>query len=127
MDLRQFANVDSFLRDLESQETISWNEYMERIINKIGLHRIKLFIPYGVECIREALKEDEHLNNLPLSSWDRASGYNLNTRFENRGQVVFYHTGFGQFLIDNGINIISLSECICILKEAARMLCEKEK
>lgn len=39
-------------------------EMRQKVINKIGIERI-----------REAIKEDEHLNNIPSKEWDLLSGH----------------------------------------------------
>ena len=37
MNLKQFANVDSFYRDLDTGMEISWHDYMSRVIGKLGI------------------------------------------------------------------------------------------
>ena len=124
MDLKEFANVDSLYRDIETGEKLTWNEYMERIINKLEINRIEFYIPYGRAYIKEALKTDVHLNNTDLRTWDNASGY-MTSQWRSQPPL-FLHRGFGQFLIDNKITCFSLSECVCILKETARILYKGE-
>lgn len=104
MTLKEFANVDSFYNDIETGEPVPFEQYMRRIINKLHLYAIQQYIPFSLKVVEEKLKADAHLNNLPLDEWDRAAWY------------------FGPFLVANGITTFSLSERVCILKEAARML-----
>jgi hypothetical protein len=107
MTLKQFANVDSYLRDLDNGKELEWREYMTQIIDKLGIENIKPYIPRSINFIRECLAKDEHLNNIPLKEWD-------------------YVAERMRFLLHrNGITCCSISERVCILKEAARMLCEK--
>ena len=107
MTLNQFANVDSYLRDLDNGNKLEWREYMLRIINKLGIENIKPYIPRSLDYIREKLKSDEHLNNIPIKEWDRAA------------DCIHF------LLQRNKITYYSISERVCILKEAARILCEK--
>lgn len=108
MTLKDFANVDSLYRDKSTRETIEWHDYMARVIGKLGLENIKPYIPFGLNLVRKKLKTDEHLNNLRLKDWDNAAN-NLSYLF-----------------IRKGITIFSVSERVCVLKEAAIMLCENK-
>lgn len=104
MNLKEFAGVDSYNRDIHTGREIGWHDYMSRIISKIGVKHIEPYIPFEASDIREALKTDENLNNLPLYKWDYAAKYMTN------------------LLHRNGITTYSLSERVCILKETARIL-----
>ena len=123
MNLKQFANVDSFCRDLDTGTEISWEEYMARIIGKLGLHNIKPYLPYDLEFLKEKLTYDGHLNNTLIHAWDAASGYifyidkNTLTRQYERSRY-----GLCSLLIRNGITYFSVSECVAVLKTAAKML-----
>lgn len=108
MNIKQFANVDSFYRDLDNGNELTFREYMGRVVNKIGIERIKPYIPYDMETLTKAHKRDVHFNNLSLKTWDRAA------------ECIHY------VLQPNGITTYSLSERVCILKETARLLCERE-
>lgn len=62
----------------------------------------------GIDRIAKALEDDIHLNNIPLYEWDR-----------------FFISGFMpvKALRDSGDNCAnSLSNAVCIAKEAARQL-----
>lgn len=108
MTLKEFANVDSFYKDKLTREPVKWHDYMARVIGKLGLENIKPYIPFDLNLVREKLKADEHLNNLRLKDWDNAAE-----------QLAF-------LFIRKGITTFSLSERVCVLKEAARMLCENK-
>jgi len=123
MNLREFANVDSYYRDLDTGKEVPWKEYMARVIGKLGLHNIKPYIPFGLDFIREKLKEDEHLNNTAISQWDYATGFisyiNKNTKTQEYERTRY---GLVSLFRMNGITCYSVSEGVCVLKEAARML-----
>lgn len=114
MNLKEFAGVDSYNRDLRTGRELEWHEYMGRVIERLGIKNIEPYIPFDIETVREMLEYDEHLNNLPFESyaretirkWDYAASYMNN------------------LLVRNGITTFSLSEKVCILKEAARILCK---
>ena len=108
MTLNQFANVDSYLRDLDNGKQLEWREYMLRVITKIGIGNIKPYLPCSLDDIREKLKKDVHLNNIPLKDWD------------------FRADCMHSLLWRNKITYYSLSERVCLLKETARLLCEME-
>jgi hypothetical protein len=110
MNVKQFANVDSHLRDLDNGNELEWREYMGRVVNKLGVDNIAPYIPCDMKRIKKSLaKGDKHLNDIPIKLWDKAA------------------PGLDLILFRNGIRCVSLSEKVCILKETARILCERSK
>ena len=91
--------------DRTTGEKISHEAIYTRAINLIGgLDAVIPYIPFKLEEIQNALNNhDKHLNTLRLRTWD-----------------------FGSELIKGvcnrkaGINYMSISEGVCLLKEAAR-------
>jgi hypothetical protein len=79
---------------------------MGRVVNKIGIERIKPYIPYDMETLIKSYKGDVYFNNLSIKVWDNAAEH-------------IHH-----ILHANGITTYSLSDRVCILKETARLLCE---
>ena len=108
MNIKQFANVDSYLRDLDNGNKLEYREYMGRVVNKIGADNIKPYIPYDIKTLVKAYKKDIHFNVLHMREWDIAA------------EQIHY------VLHRNGITTYSLSDRVCILKETARILCEME-
>ena len=51
MTLKEFANVDSFYRDLDNGNELEWRDYMARVINKLGIENIKPYIPYDMDTL----------------------------------------------------------------------------
>ena len=127
MNLKQFANVDSLYRDLDTGKEVPWCDYMHRIIDKLGLENIKPYIPYELWYLREKLKADVNLNNTELIMWDGAAGFvpvlNRTTRIEEYKRLSH---GLAYLFVCNGITCFSPSEGVCVLKEAARMLCMED-
>lgn len=124
MTLKQFANVDSWCRDLNTGQEVPWREYMGRVIEKLGIENIKFYIPFEIEYLKEKVKEDVHFNNTPIKVWDNAAGY---ASYVNRKIGVQDYTrlryGVVDLFIHNGITSFSVSDGVCVLKEAARRLC----
>ncbi len=119
MNLKKFANVDSLYRDLNTGQEVPWHDYMRRVIDKLGLDDIKPYIPYEIDYLKEKLKEDVHLNNTTLQRWDEASGFCF-----HRGEPYYTACGLSILFRRNGITCFSPSDGVCVLKEAARILCE---
>ena len=123
MNLKQFANVDSYNKDISTGQDVPWEDYMHRVINKLGLRNIKPYIPYDLSYLKEKLKTDVHLNNTSLSAWDGATGfrsYVTKTGVQQYAQCRY--SGVGSLFVQNGITSFSVSDGVCVLKEAARML-----
>lgn len=128
MTLEQFANVDSHLRDLDNGNKLEWEEYMARVINKLGIENIKPYIPFDIkELLPYYQKGDVCFNRTNLCTWDNAGGF-YKTHNKYVGGFDFHLNGYGlgYFLITKGIRTFSPADTVCILKEAARILCERE-
>ena len=126
MTLKAFAGVDSFYRDFETKMEISYIEYMCRIIDKLGLENITHYIPFDIDYLKEKFKRDKYFNNTQLQAWDVAVGFiphiSKSTHTLNYSCA---RNGLADLFIANKITCFSVSEGVCVLKEAARILCEK--
>ena len=111
MTLEQAINIKNCDIDITTGEKITHREIYTRAINLLGgLDRVIPLVPFTLEQIKTALaNHDEYLNTLPLKTWDFAS-----------------HNVKG-CLIRAGVTTLSLSQCVCILKEAARQWAEREE
>ena len=102
-NMNQFLGLNSFGKREDGTEMTHEEKYTT-IVNAIGLNAFIPCIPATKEQIQEALKTDEHLNNIPLKKWDNmhcSVGYLFNAKL--------------------GINTYSLSQTVCALKQAASM------
>lgn len=100
---------------------MSHEEKYTAIVNGLGYENVKKFVPFSAAEIAKALaKKDKHLNTLPLSSWDRASGYRIIT-MQNRQDCIPTGMSLASYVMLQGINAFSLSELVCILKRCAVM------
>ena len=129
MDIKEFANVDSFYRDKTTGNEVEWREYMGRVVKKLGIENIKPYIPYSIEVLKKLFDEgDVHFNNTSMERWDRAGGFI--PYINRRSKTMEYQkvpSGLANLLCSNGINCWSPSDMVCILKETARILCEEVK
>ena len=127
MTLKAFAGVDSFYRDIETEREISHTEYMHRIIDKLGLENITRYIPFEINYLKEKFKRDKYFNNTEIQTWDVAAGFipqiNRKTHTLEYNQS---HSGLAYLFINNRITCFSVSDGVCVLKEAAKILCERE-
>lgn len=127
MNLRQFANVDSFCRDLDTGKEVPYREYMRRVINQLGLENVKRYLPFDIEFLKEKFEEDVYFNNTPIQAWDYAAGFipyidkKTKTREYKQTSTLF---DLGGLFVKNGITCFSPSDGVSVLKTAARILCE---
>lgn len=84
-----------------------FHAYFLEIAQHAGMNASSL--PVSVDKIREALKTDEHLNNIPLAKWDAcAIGWKKSVAQVN--------------IAKEGHCTSSLSDCVCALKALAKHL-----
>ena len=91
------------------------------VVNGLGFNKVVDCLPFDLETIKKAIKEDVNLNNLPLAVWDEAAGF----RFYGE-KAVTVSSKLRDLLRENGITSYSCSQAVCILKECARMLCGEQ-
>lgn len=126
MTLNEALGVNDFNIDKKTGEEISLEEYCQRAIDFLGgLDAVGEYVPFPIETIRERVKEDPYLNNLPLRAWDEAAGYVCGA-FGNawRQEYSCRPSGGGLWKLyaKHGITPVSCADGVCILKEAARLL-----
>lgn len=123
MTLHEAIGVKCCDIDVKSGEKLTHSEIYGRAIELLGgLDVVARLIPFPVDVLRKKLKEDPYLNNTPMSAWDRASGFvcsGIDCRYIGGGIWELYRR--------HGINTASNSDGVCVLKEAARRLVEREE
>ena len=92
MDFNQRFNIPKDASHTQKYDTI---------INNLGYDDVKLLVPASRDRIIKALAEDEHLNNIPLATWDTAS-YDLKP-----------------LCVRKGVTVMAQAELVCILKRCA--------
>lgn len=127
MTLKEFANITPMFKDVDTGTEVSYEEYMCRVIDKLGLENIAHYIPFDIDYLKEKLKKDKYFNNTQLQAWDAAAGFiphiSKSTHTLNYSHV---HNGLAYLFIANRITCFSVSDGVCVLKEAARILCEED-
>lgn len=123
MTIQESIGVKMVDIDAKTGEKLTHSEIYGRAIELLGgLDEVARFIPFPMETIREKLKSDPHLNNTPMGTWDAASGFVC-----RGGNCKFIGGGIWTLYRKYGIDGASNSEGVCILKEAARRLVEREE
>ena len=124
MTFSEFIGIKYADLDIETGEKMEHRAIYQRAVERFGgLKAIKPLIPFGLEEIKKALENgDEHLNTLPISKWDSASG------FYCRGAncIPQFGANIWRLYRERGVTSVSCSQGVCLLKEAARMWAEEE-
>lgn len=107
MNIKEFAGVNA-IYEKPNGEKMSHKELYERVVNGIGLEVCARYMPTSIEEIRIALKVDPHLNNIELERW---------TRMEHPFRFCYRRIR---------VNVLSTSDIVCTLKQAARMLVKRD-
>lgn len=122
MTLHEAIGVKCGDIDMNTGVKLTHSEVYGRAIELLGgLDVVAQFIPFPVDVLRKKFKKDPYFNNTPMSKWDLASGFvchGADCKLIGGGIWTLYHK--------HGINCASNSDGVCILKEAARRLVEKE-
>lgn len=116
MTLEDATRVTPYRTDRDTDEPLTHAQAYDRYIEYLGgLGAVLPYIPFDKDRIREALAEDEHLNNIPIREWDAAAGFEYHPydkSYKPRGGLwKLYHS--------KGITSASASQSVCLLKRAA--------
>lgn len=103
MSIKEYVGVNS-VNERPDGTKMSHNEKFGRVVELLGLDSLKGLIPGTKEQLTAMYEEDVHFNegNIHIEEWRRQ------------------HRWVGQLLASKGINVISESDTVCVLKEAAR-------
>lgn len=102
MNIKEYLGLNSAFED-EHGNKMSHDTMYTTIVHAIGLGRLVPFLPADKQTLQKAYEEDENLNNIPLQEWDMRQ------------------THVKQMLRRIGITTSSISQSVCILKQAARL------
>ena len=93
----------------------------------VGFDNVIKYVPFSEEQITKALKDgDDALNTLSIKKWDAATGIEIirnNKTYASKAIIRGY--GVIDALANVGITSASQSECVSLLKEAARIRYER--
>lgn len=122
MTIKEAIGVHKCDIDIKTGEQLTHSEIYSRAIEYLGgLDSVARYVPFSVDVLREKLKEDHNLNNTPLRAWDMAAGFvqdGSKCNPSNGGLWHLYHK--------HGITCASACDGVCILKEAAQRLVERD-
>ena len=96
-------------------------EKYSKIVKFLGFEEVRECIPFTLKEVKEAYKEDIHLNNLSMEKFDMAAGFKTKDC-----DVVFIGSKLTTLYKKNGVDTFSLVTGVCILKECAREWIEQE-
>ena len=99
---------------------------MGSAVAELGLSNLAPLIPFTKEQSKSALDSgDEHLNTLPIKEWDRAAGF-VFTRTDTEESIHRVPSGLTPLLLQHGINAYSCSQCVSLLKHAAKLIAKED-
>lgn len=107
MNVKEFAGINAAY-EKPNGDKMSHEELYTKVVNGIGLEICERYMPASIEVLRDALATNPHLNNIKLEKWDRM------------------HPTFRYAFRRIGVNALSLSDTVCTLKQAARMLVARD-
>lgn len=111
-----FCDIDN-----ETDERLTFRELNIRYINHLGgLDAVKPYIPFELDYLIPKYKNDRLFNNTPISVWDNAAGF-----YCSKLDTIPTYGGLWNLYRRHGINTESCATGVCILKEAAAILCER--
>lgn len=102
MNIKEYLGLNSLFEDTAGNK-MSHDEMYTKIVNAIGLSKLTPLLPTDKQALQIAYEEDENFNNIPLREWD------------------VRHPYVKSLLKGIGITQSSLSQSVCILKQAARI------
>ena len=109
--------------DIKTGTKLTHSEICRREIDLLGgLDEVAKYVPYPVEVLRKKYKTDRFFSNTYIGAWNDAAGF-VCSGMECRPT----YGGLWHLYREHGINAVSCSQGVSILKEAAIMLVERDK
>ena len=98
------------------------------IIDAIGMDKVEKLIPVPKDELLNKYKEDEHFNNTPMRHWDIAAGFNVYVEPKTKREEIeiLSYAPLPHFIKELGVDSLSCSQGVCILKIAAKIICEEQ-
>lgn len=121
MTLDEATGIHRCNVDKTTGRELSHRERFARYINYLGgLDAVEPYIPFELGYLIPKYRMDRWLNNTPMKAWDEAAGFHC-----VGPDAIPTYRGLWNLYRQHGINTASCAEGVCILKEAAAMLCEQ--
>ena len=106
MTLNQFANVDAYLIDKGTKRQITKDEYLRRIVTKLGAGRVKMCVPFTEMELKEAYIKSTDFSTLHPYYWSQ--------------------TEIATLFVEAGITDFRLEDRLDVLRYAAKLICKGE-
>lgn len=108
MTISEATGIHQCNIDKATGKTLSYRERFTRYIDYLGgLDAVKPYIPFELDYLIPKYQQDRHLNNTSLRIWDDAAN------------------GIKDLCYQHHVTCTSQAERVCVLKEAAAILCER--
>lgn len=108
MTFNEAVGVHACDIDNETGKRLTFRELNIRYIKHLGgLEVVKKYIPFELDYLIPKYQQDRHLNNTSLRIWDEAAN------------------GIKDLCYQYHVTCTSQAERVCVLKEAAAILCER--
>lgn len=121
MTISEVTGIHQCNIDKATGKTLSHRERFTRYIDYLGgLDAVKPYIPFELDYLAPKYREDPLLNNTPILIWDNAAGF-----YCSKLDAIPTYGGLWNLYRQHGINTASCATGVCILKEAAAILCER--
>lgn len=99
-----------------------FNEFYDAVIDYLGgIDKITPCLPATKEELIEAYKVDKNFNSIFIRRWDTAAGF----EFFGHAKYIQKRSRLQDLLIENGIRIYSISDCVSLLKRTAERIVEQ--
>lgn len=112
-------------------KNIEWHgnaeDFYSTIVQTIGVAKVAQHVPFPMDVLVKAYKRDKSFNTVatPLKMWDTATGM-YKESCSSTAPYIVSGTGLTYLLRKEKITHYSLAECVCLLKECARIIVEQE-
>lgn len=112
-------------------KNIEWHGNAEgfynTIVKSIGVDKVAQHLPFPMDVLVKAYKQDKHFNTkaTPIAWWDNATGI-YKESCSSTAPYIISGTGLTYLLRKEKITNYSLAECVCLLKECARIMVEQK-
>lgn len=96
------------------------------LIDYIGIDKLRDCIPLSDEELKRAYQKDRHFNSISIRRWDAWTG---NYSYRTKDDTEDYRrcdSSIKRLMNNAGINIFSVSECVSLLKNTARIWVESQ-
>lgn len=108
------------MKQIETDHDLFWRTVIEKLG---GTDTLRDFVPFSIKTLKAAYAEDKFFNTAktPLRRWELACGWEEGWQ----GKMIRIGAPLQTFLLVKGIRQYSPSDCVCLLKQAAKQMMEE--